>query len=148
MDGAPTSELKPTRVEITNWYAMELIAWLHALTVCVVLSSYALSGADFANFMWLVHVFDTMCPLCFMSFRVRGQAMAEFCQVCTLAISMMKIFTIIIESILVARHIKTLCCGQSFVHIVVLLAAGTVSTLFSLLEFFITHTMATKTHSS
>lgn len=141
-----TGDLKPTRVETTNWYAMELIAWMHAITVCLALGSYAISGAKFADFLWIVHVLDIMCPLCFMSFRLRGQSMVDFCQVYTLVLSVMKIFTIITEGILVARHVKTLCCGESFVHIVVLLVAGSVSTMFSLFEFFIAYTMAPKIH--
>jgi len=126
---------------------MELIAWLHTMTVCIALASYAVSSAGFANSLWIVHVLDIMCPLCFMSFRLRGQPMADFCQMYTLALSVVKVYAVVIESVVVARHINTLCCGEAFIHIVVLLVAGVVSILFSLLEFSIAHTMAPKRHA-
>jgi len=138
--------LEPTRVETTNWYAIEVISWIHAITICLALSAYAIPGARFANFLWIVHVLDILCPICLMSVRLRGQSMADLCQVYTFVLSVMKICTVIIEAVTVARHLKTLCCGESFIHIVVLLLAGTFSTLLSLIEFLISYAILHKSH--
>ena len=130
-----------------NASVVHLMAWVHAVATCIALCSYAASSTTFSNFFWLAFCFDLLCPLSFVGVLSKGHDMVILCQALAGALSLAKLVALVLAVGALARHVKTACCGDVTIHLIVVVVCGTVSETLSVLELLMSDAAATKAHN-